>query len=406
MVIGFGNIRRFIIPALMALTKKYGSSVQILISDTKSLDQILIEEPKLTKQQTQWLKRRYVEKGSLKSSDRQDITSHTRICYLALPPDQYETVIKKNLSNADIFVIEKPWALTPSAFKDLLQLFATFPKKKLLAADHYIWRTDILKFCEELNTSKNRKILDAINSYDLVLCEQELDPINRKFFWRTGIVIDMIPHVLVLLEKILGPFRVHVSNVYPSICDSKVVRNVIGIGKEIHTDLEIKETCAELLLRIHKNHSEKEIHVIICKGAKLNPVKLYRNRKTSLKFFCGKNGKLLLDISNSRFFIQDFARKFHPGKTVSPEYYAMFYALVTGNFDNFVRLSSVAKFIKLYQEITVAIHNTIYGKDHAGFSVTDYGIRLLSNPRYNYRQNSNLKCHLIHKDCCLESRLN
>ena len=217
--------------------------LKVTIIDKKSFESIIGESRLLTEEQTNWCKERFVQENGgsevvadnllLREILRTDYEKgFQRIFYLSLPPEIFESTIKKYSGYADIFIIEKPWALDQERLRKIVESSRSI---KILGIDHYLWKPKVRQFLKDMQLEYNLKLLLESHSLDFVLCESDLDSRDRTYFWKTGVAIGTIPHVMPLLDRLFDNRirKVSVRKAIPGICDDIIVSDVLNKSNNV-----------------------------------------------------------------------------------------------------------------------------------------------------------------------------
>ena len=263
-LVGFGDAGTKIFPALMQICRDHPESLHISIVDVKSLDEISkgLEKKlkgrfkqysnlKYEKKYLDFLKNNYFEdkSPSLELIPEDLITrigQEPTIVYLAIDPDLYLGALRKYLHFGDIFAIEKPLAKNSKEAEKLVE----FTREKndnldklFIPVDHYRGKKQVLDLVERIIIYK-----DQVKNANVIVFSflEERPPSTNTYFRSTGIIADMMPHVLALLKKILdSKFQVDIRQVKRKF-DKKYVK------KCEKSNLQYKETAAEMELFLNE----------------------------------------------------------------------------------------------------------------------------------------------------------
>lgn len=209
------------------------------------------------------------------------------IVYLATDPDRYLPLLYKYWPLGDIFAIEKPLARAPSTdarnrsntASDKAREITVFAEryggmfdKVFLGVDHYLGKyiVTVLKYIRKVPAFA--EVINDANTIVFQFLETDIaDPLIHPYFAKTGIIADMMPHVLALLMKMFGPDL--------NICREKVIRWRMKSYNDMCKTANIpdrKETHAEIVLRMsEQRHADRNVIVRIGKGVK------YEDRKVA-----------------------------------------------------------------------------------------------------------------------------
>jgi glucose-6-phosphate 1-dehydrogenase len=153
-LVGFGQNRRHLIPALMSISNEF-PEMKVTIIDRRDFDSIIKNDERLAEDQIIWCKERFLQEEDDNNKEdiinnlilKEDITKNIvwrRIFYLSIPSDAFEYAIKKYSDYADNFVIEKPWVLDQIHLQKIIK--SSGSAEKILGVDHYLWKTEVRHF--------------------------------------------------------------------------------------------------------------------------------------------------------------------------------------------------------------------------------------------------------------------
>lgn len=196
------------------------------------------------------------------------------IVYLATDPDQYLTLLHKYWPLGDIFAIEKPLAREspddtrmPShkahAIEEFAERYRGIFDKVFVPVDHYLGKYMLTVFEYIRTIPEFAEVINDANTIIFQFLETKIDdPSLRPYFAKTGIIADMMPHVLALLTKIFGPGL--------AVSKQSVVSSRVASYDEQCSAAGIKErneTYAEIELRVSEHrHADRTVMVRIGKG--------------------------------------------------------------------------------------------------------------------------------------------
>jgi Glucose-6-phosphate dehydrogenase, NAD binding domain len=413
-VIGFGQNRKHLIPALMSVSNEF-PEVKVTIIDRRDFDPIIKNDEWLTEDQIRWCKERFLHEDDDNKEDiinnliLKGITKNTvcrRIFYLSIPHDAFEYAIKRYSDYADIFVIEKPWAIDQFHLQKIIK--SSGSAKKILGVDHYLWKPEVRYFLKYMQSMSNFRLMQESHDFDIILCEPKLDPPTRTYFWKTGVAVDMIPHVLPMLDRLFGSPSISIEKAIPAMCKDSLIQNVSTGSDNLDSDstltadnFSMKETFAELILSISSNSDQKKIvHIVLGKGVTVHPIFICREKKDSQKFFYGSSGNLFLDLNQHQIIYK--CKKEALDECESPWYY-IFKSLVSGEYNYFIDIESIKKFVSLYPRILNSFNHfvkQITGKEYT----TDYARLLLAYDELQYSKGE-FPLTLKHSNCCFSNRV-
>ena len=411
-VIGFGQNRKHLIPALMSVSNEF-PEMKVMIIDKRDFDSIIKTDEWLTEDQIRWCKERFLHEDDNKNDIINNLTPkdiaknivQRSIFYLSIPHDAFEYAIKRYSDYADIFVIEKPWALDQFHLQKIIK--SSGSAERILGVDHYLWKPEIKHFLKYMQSKSNFRLIQESQDFDFILCEPQLDPPNRTYFWKTGVAVDMIPHVLPMLDRVFGNPSISIEKAIPMMCNNRVVRKILDSdildSDSTLTDdkFSAKETFAELILSISFNSEQKKIvHVILGKGVNVHPIFICREKKESQKFFYGSSGNLFLDLNQHQIIYKCKKEALDEGET--PWYY-IFKSLASGEYNYFVDIESIKKYVSLYPSILSSFNffvRQITGKEYT----TDYARLLLSSDKLRYSKGE-FPLTLKHSSCCFSNKI-
>lgn len=423
-LVGFGQNRSHLIPGLMSISNKF-PQLKVTIIDKRDFHSIIRKDDdySLTEDQIRWSKKHFVQEQDdddqyivqdlcLEEISKNNNLNLRRIFYLSIPPDAVEHVIKKYSKYADIFVIEKPWALDQLHLQKITK-YANLARKKIFGVDHYLWKPEVRQFLRYMQLESNQRLLRKNDNFDFVLCEPELDPPDRTYFWKTGIAMDMIPHVLPMLDRLFGNnCTISLKRAIPAICNDIVVRDILDNNRDkvsgdnrIKSDkYTVKETFAEIALSVSVNsHKRKLVHVLLGKGARVKPIFVCNETRKAQKFFYSSLGKIFLDLDYQHIMLK--CKKKVSNSREDPWYY-IFKALVSGkDYDLFVHVEYMEKYVSLYTHILRKFNDSV--KYIAGQEYTSgYAGLLLNSDQLRYIKGEIPPLQLIHPNCCFNNNSN
>ena len=163
----------------------------------------------------------------------------------------------------------------------------------------------------------------------------------------------------------------------------------------------VKETFAELILSISFNSEQKKIvHVILGKGVKLHPIFICREKKDSQKFFYGSSGNIFLDLNEHQIIYKCKKQALDGGE--SPWYY-IFKSLASGEYNYFVDIDSIKRYVSLYPSILNNFNHFVKQKTGKEYS-PDYARLLLTYDELRYSKGE-FPLTLKHANCCFSNRV-
>jgi hypothetical protein len=308
-------------------------------------------------------------------------------------------------------VMEKPWALNQSHLQKIIESSSS---SKMLGIDHYLWKPEVRQFLKVMQLKFNLKLLQESDSFDFILCEPELDPKNRTYFWKTGVAIDMIPHILPLLDRLFDNCTtISIEKAVPAICDDTVVIDVLNNLENVSSELNsatptaikytVKETFAEIILILLLGSGQRKlIHVVLGKGIIVPPILICSQTTQSQKFLYGSFGNIFLDLNNHNITLQ--CKKRASNETESP-WYNIFKSLASRKYSQFVDIESIQKYVSLYPCILNKLNhsvNQITGKEYT----SGYARLLINSNELRYSKGKKAPLLLKHPGCCFNNSRN
>ncbi len=415
-LVGFGQNRIHLIPAVMAICNDL-PELKVTIIDKKSFESIIGESRLLTEEQTNWCKERFVQEngGSEVVTDnlllREILRTgyekgFQRIFYLSLPPEIFESTIKKYSGYADIFIIEKPWALDQERLRKIVESSRSI---KILGIDHYLWKPKVRQFLKDMQLEYNLKLLLESHSLDFVLCESDLDSRDRTYFWKTGVAIGMIPHVMPLLDRLFDNRirKVSVRKAIPGICDDIIVSDVLNKSNNVSVTgpsstaaikFDVKETFAEIIMILYlESGQSKLVHVVLGKGITVPSILVCDERSQFQKFLYCSFGNIFLDLSNYNIVLK--CDKKVSNEIESPWYY-MFRSLIRKEYNCFLDIEFIQKYVSLYGSILSRLNDSVLEVTGKEFT-SGYARLLLNYDEFRYVKGEEFHLKLIHPGCLL-----
>jgi hypothetical protein len=414
-LVGFGQNRIHLIPAVMAICNDL-PELKVTIIDKKSFEFIIGERKLLTEEQIDWCKERFVQEnvGSEVVTDKllfREILradhqkGFQRIFYLSLPPEIFESTIKKYSGYADIFIIEKPWALDQASLRKIVESSSS---SKILGIDHYLWKPKVRQFLKDMQLEYNSKLLLESHSLDFVLCESDLDSKDRIYFWKTGVAVDMIPHVMPLLDRLLDNRirKVSIRKATPGICDDIIVNDVLNKNNNVSTTgprstaaikFDVKETFAEIIMILYlESGQSKLVHVVLGKGITVPSILVCDERSQFQKFLYCSFGNIFLDLSNYNI---ELKRDKKVSNEIESPWYYMFTSLIRKEYNCFLDIEFIQKYVSLYGSILNRFNDSVLEVTGKQFT-SGYARLLLNYDEFRYAKGEEFHLKLIHPGCC------
>jgi predicted dehydrogenase len=246
----------------------------------------------------------------------------SNIVYLAIPPDRYAAAVRKYLSVAKIFVLEKPWARSVSELNKIRRL----AKDRIIGVDHYLWKPEVRGFLS-VHAGNPRAI-------QVTLCEDRLPTLKREHFWLSGIILDMLPHALSLISAAFPDTKLSPTKVVTRTCNHKKMAK----ARSLHgTKPNFSD---ETFARIDLGAAS----VVLGMGVKVKPVKYLKERLESSKFL--QADQFFVDMSNGQYYIN--GSKFTPR---GDEYRDILAALAKEEFERFAGPQQMERQVRLLETV-------------------------------------------------------
>ena len=403
LLFGLGDLSKKLIPQLIRLANYYPFEIHII--EIKELNR-LVESSIISQENIEWIKKRFLidDNSNLFIENLKKRVGHSSlvIAYLAIPPNQYLNTISKYLDIVNIFALEKPWVQNKEQFIELMYIQQHNKDTKIIGVDHYKWKPIIKEFLNKIQEN-NYYLIRESNSFDLMLCEPSLDPIDRKYFWQTGIILDMIPHILSFLALLFGTNnKITIENVKPLICDDIIIRKVIEKYNK-PAGFPIRETYSEIKLLISQYNVKKKIHIIIGKGISTKPIKLCNKKMNSNKFFCDSDGKFFLDISNKLYLINC---KEYQAANGESEWYIILKSLLDEDLEKFIDIPMFEKYLNIYLLLEESIKKEMERYLQKEYDKFDYPLILLDKKNCKYKKGETIPLILDEQDCIFSNNKN
>ncbi len=364
-LVGFGDAGMKIFPSLMQILKNNINNIPLKISivDHKKKEEILKDAYlKIEELFNKYSEIPYDENIHLKfldanyfQNDIKDklipeglidrIEPERTIIYLAINPDLYMKALKKYLKFGNIFAIEKPLAKNLVTSNKLLKFTtenAGFFNKHFIPVDHYLGKT-AFSLMEPI--SNNERIGDIIEDANLIAFSflEKDKPSIESAFPSTGIIVDMMPHVLALLKKILKTeFTVDPVQVESSFLDKYVKQCE---DKKI---FPYRETFAEIKLVLSED-SKPTRTVIIRLGKGMS------KEERTIVFVDSTRSKLCIELNKSEVSLIS-GKPSKPIEIKTPKswdisWYSIIQDLIKNDFDQFITMEYADKIVKTIEKI-------------------------------------------------------
>ena len=254
MLIGLGDIKKFLIPELIKL--EYELNLHVILSDKEHIENINFK--KNSEIEINWIKKHYLNLEDIKLNQEREFNNI--IAYLAIPPSQFYNTMTKFKESVDIFVLEKPWINNNNDLDKILDFQKKY-QKKIIGVDHYLWKPVVIA-SRNIRREIEDNILQNLNYLEFILSTPEIDEIDRKYYWTTGTTIDFIPHVLSILYALFNfKIEITIENAVPMICNHATVSKILNIYQN-DDNTSIRETFCDILMNGKIKDKVIHIHVV------------------------------------------------------------------------------------------------------------------------------------------------
>ncbi|HEY9205198.1 MAG TPA: hypothetical protein VIO58_04695 [Candidatus Methanoperedens sp.] len=376
-LVGFGDAGKKIFPALIQFCRYFPRSLDISIVDVKSLEVMLSEGLEKTledrfekfsnlrlendeiKKYLKILEKIYfvdekprdeelIPKGLIPRIDREEPI----IVYLAVDPDLYLSALKKYLHLGDIFVIEKPIAKDSKKAEELIKFIREKEEdldKLFIPVDHYRGKKQVLDLVETI--IKREDFYNKIKAANIIvfsLLEKRKPPTNT-YFVSTGIIADMMPHVLALLKKILNcKFDVEIKQVKSAFHKS------FNKFKKYHP--QYNETFAEMeLFLIEEGGLTRTVIIRLGKGTPDEDrtvafVDSNTNDYLKMKLKPLKDAGIY-SISGGKQIKLELEVPKHMSSKWDNSWYNIIHELMHDEYDKFLTMEDAQKFVEIIEKI-------------------------------------------------------
>lgn len=388
-IFGLGDLsKRFLVPSLLKL--HHESGIESAIIDVRPLDELLGRPPFLSEEERNWVKERFLQDDGKRDFpeilERIQSLASRRVGYISTPINAIPHIVKRYGNVINTFVLEKPWAQDLRQLEEIVDILKRSPTEtKLLGVDHYQWKVVVNAFIKEIQNFAMSKVIDNASSFDFVLCESKLDPIERGYFWQTGVAIDMIPHVLTILDDIFHFFRITIEGATPKICKDETVYQALELYNA-KKEFPIKETFAEILLNLNTKNGKKKIRVILGKGVDLDELSICDREVTSSKFLRDHSNKIFLDLINNQFAVNC---NFTTIKSEEDERVAILRSLANCDYSGFIDVSELRKYIELYPIVSDQLQSFQLKESDYKLDLYDY-VPTLLRKNLTYKKNERI----------------
>jgi glucose-6-phosphate 1-dehydrogenase len=140
------------------------------------------------------------------------------VLYLATRPQDYLWYLERFAPLCHRVAIDKPLATDEVQMNRLHQFAELNRQLDIRPIDHYLFKRGFGKFNENLEQRSHGLSLRDLREIEITIHEEGLDA-YRKYFIETGIIRDMMPHVLAMVHSLFhyaraeSPLQVHIGNV-------------------------------------------------------------------------------------------------------------------------------------------------------------------------------------------------
>ncbi len=288
--------------------------------------------------------------------------------YLALDPHFYETALRFFLPFANVFALEKPLARASSVDSDSISAVARaeslrdFAKthspfgKVFVPVDHYLGKSAFEAFESVLANAAFGDFVEDASNIVFQFLEAAIEPVSeRPYFAETGIVADMMPHVLAILFAFFG-----------RTSKRAISRDTIAVA-DVHEWQHIEyanakkgvPTFAEINLKLSDADIPKNIVVRIGKGGGTNNkrVAIVDHRRHVLEVILP--GSVVLSTPTTTAGKTDDAQwsqiQLNKDTTVQESWDMAWYWIVShlllGRFDRFLRMDQACDIVQITHDI-------------------------------------------------------
>jgi hypothetical protein len=366
-LVGFGDAGMKIFPSLMQIFRDNIGNIPLEISivDRKPIKEVLKDaKPKLKKLFEKYSEIPYDENFYLEFLDDnyfqnyiedkliperlvERIEPERTIIYLAINPDLYLKALNKYLKFGNIFAIEKPLAKNLMTANKLLKFTkenARFFNKHFIPVDHYLGKT---AFSLLNSISNNKRLGDIIEDANLISFSflETAEPSIESTFPSTGIIADMMPHVLALLKKILKTeFTVEPVQVESSFLDKYVDQckeKKISLYRETYAEIKLilsedGKPTRTIIIRVGKGMCDEERTIVF--------------EDSTRSMLCIELNKSDVSLISGKLKDEIVIKKKTP-RSWDISWYSIIKDLIKNDFDQFITMENAHEIVKTIEKI-------------------------------------------------------